>query len=168
MRSPLAPLVALALLTLAACKAKVEARADTPAAAAAVDTRADEQAIRDLDKRWVDMVAARDSSGIAELFAEDGVEMMPNAPAFEGREGARRAFGGMFGMKGLKLTFEPKRIEIAQAGDMAVDRGTWELEADGPKDKIRDNGKYLVVWKKVGGQWKIAYDIFNSDKPAAP
>ena len=26
-----------------------------------------------------------------------------------------------------------------------------------------DHGKYIVVWKKVGGQWKLHRDIFNSD-----
>ena len=30
-----------------------------------------------------------------------------------------------------------------------------------------DAGKYVVVWRKVGGEWKAAADIFNSDLPAS-
>ena len=27
-------------------------------------------------------------------------------------------------------------------------------------------GKYIVLWKKVDGKWKLFRDIFNSDLPA--
>jgi hypothetical protein len=30
---------------------------------------------------------------------------------------------------------------------------------------VRDRGKYVVVWRKVRGDWKVAADIFNSDGP---
>jgi hypothetical protein len=37
-----------------------------------------------------------------------------------------------------------------------------------PKGKVlTDTGKYVVVWRKVGGEWKAAADIFNSDLPAS-
>jgi ketosteroid isomerase-like protein len=25
-------------------------------------------------------------------------------------------------------------------------------------------GKYVVVWEKAGGQWKLATDVWNTDK----
>ena len=28
---------------------------------------------------------------------------------------------------------------------------------------ITKSGKYVVIYKRVDGQWKIAYDIFNDD-----
>jgi hypothetical protein len=28
-----------------------------------------------------------------------------------------------------------------------------------------DRGKYLAILKRVGNEWKIAYDIYNSDAP---
>jgi len=28
-----------------------------------------------------------------------------------------------------------------------------------------DKGKYIVIWKKVDGEWKYYRDIFNSDLP---
>jgi ketosteroid isomerase-like protein len=29
-------------------------------------------------------------------------------------------------------------------------------------------GKYVVVWEKVGGDWKLAADIWNDGKQAGP
>jgi hypothetical protein len=30
---------------------------------------------------------------------------------------------------------------------------------------VKDEGKYVVAWKKVDGAWKVAADIFNSNVP---
>ena len=32
---------------------------------------------------------------------------------------------------------------------------------------MTDTGKYVVVWRKIGSEWKAAADIFNSDLPAS-
>ena len=33
---------------------------------------------------------------------------------------------------------------------------------------IDETGKYLVGWRRIGGQWKAVSDIYNSDTPPAP
>ncbi|WP_405030146.1 hypothetical protein [Mycoplana sp. BE70] len=45
---------------------------------------------------------------------------------------------------------------------MAYEIGTYELgySTDKPVD---EKGKYVVVWKKAGDDWKVMADIFNSD-----
>jgi ketosteroid isomerase-like protein len=68
-------------------------------------------------------------------------------------------------LKAFALTFEPTRIAVAQAGDVAYDIGTYSLAFDGGQGPVRDRGKYVVVWRKVSGDWKVAADIFNSDGP---
>ena len=55
-------------------------------------------------------------------------------------------------------------VTVAGSGDLATDRGSYVLNIDGAPE---DRGKYVVVWKKVGGEWKAFQDIFNSDLPAA-
>lgn len=49
---------------------------------------------------------------------------------------------------------------------MAYEIGTCKLAFDGPKGRIKDNGKYVVVWTKASGEWKAAADIFNSNLAA--
>ena len=38
--------------------------------------------------------------------------------------------------------------------------GSSLLSGPGPKS---ETGKYVVIFKRVKGEWKIAYDIFNND-----
>ncbi|HWC15420.1 MAG TPA: nuclear transport factor 2 family protein, partial [Terriglobales bacterium] len=66
---------------------------------------------------------------------------------------------------GFHLQFAPTKIEVAKGGDMAYDVGTFELKMnDSSGNPTTTSGKYVVVWKKEGGQWKAVADIFNTDK----
>jgi uncharacterized protein (TIGR02246 family) len=124
----------------------------------------DEHVIRDLEARWVKAVAAKDVAWIANLYAPDGRLMPPNAKAAVGRDAVRAAWTAMLGTPGFALTFAPAEVRVAKAGDMASDIGTWEQP--GPDGKVGDQGKYVVVWKKLHGEWKVLADIFNSDRPS--
>ena len=33
---------------------------------------------------------------------------------------------------------------------------------------MKDTGKYVVILKRTGGSWKVAYAIYNSDLPPPP
>ena len=116
----------------------------------------DEQAIRSLDAQWVKAIAEKDATWIGNLYAPDGRLMPPNAPMVQGREAIRDAWANMMNAAGFSLTFTPTEIHVAESGDLGYDVGTYEGAND-------DHGKYVVVWKKIDGDWKVAADIFNSD-----
>ena len=65
------------------------------------------------------------------------------------------------------MTFGTDQLVLSSPGDMALDRGWYRLSAQGPNGPINDTGKYVVVWRKVDGKWKVASDIFNTDLPTA-
>ena len=134
---------------------------------AAVDTAGDEQAIRAQVDRWLQLVKAKDASGIAEIYAEDGAVMPPNAPIGKGRAAIEQTWASMMRTPGFDLTFNPEQIIISSSGDMALDRGTYTLTVAPAGAAQTDTGKYVVVWRKIGGEWKAAADIFNSDLPAS-
>ena len=93
--------------------------------------------------------------------------MPPNGPIGKGRAAIQQTWASMMGTPGFDLTFTPEQIIVSSSGDMALDRGTYRLNvAPGGKAQT-DTGKYVVVWRKVGGEWKAAADIFNSDLPAS-
>ena len=48
---------------------------------------------------------------------------------------------------------------------MALDRGTYRLTVAPGGTEQTETGKYVVVWRKIGDEWKAAADIFNSDLP---
>ena len=162
-------LLSAAALLLPACQAS-EKPANGAAevnGTAAADTGADEQAIRGQVDRWLQLVKAKDAAGIAALYAEDGAVMPPNSPIGKGRTAIEQTWASMMRTPGFDLTFAPEQIVVSSSGDMALDRGTYSLTVAPDGTSQTDTGKYVVVWRKIGGEWKAAADIFNSDLPAS-
>jgi uncharacterized protein (TIGR02246 family) len=162
-------LLSVTALLLPACQAREKSANDDAEvnSAAAVDTAGDEQAIRAHVDHWLQLVKAKDASGIAELYAEDGAVMPPNAPIGKGRAAIQQAWASMMRTPGFDLTFNPEQIVISSSGDMALDRGTYTLTVAPAGTRKTDTGKYVVVWRKIGGDWKAVADIFNSNLPAS-
>ena len=63
------------------------------------------------------------------------------------------------GVKGAKLEV----VEVEGMGQTAVEVGRYALsDAEG---NVLDHGNYVVIWRKVEGQWKLHRDIWNSNVP---
>jgi uncharacterized protein (TIGR02246 family) len=132
-----------------------------------VDTAAEEAAIRGEIARWQGLVKSKDAAAIAGLYTEDGAVMPANAPIGKGRAAIQQTWAGMLATPAFDLTFSPEQIIVSSSGDMALDRGTYRLTVAPGGTAQTDTGKYVVVWRKIGGNWKAAADIFNSDNPAS-
>jgi uncharacterized protein (TIGR02246 family) len=128
-----------------------------PAPAWAADAR---KGVDAGNARWLAGLAAKDAGAIAAVYAEDAILYPPGAGAISGRKAIAAAFEPMLGAP-LSL----RTAEVKQSGDYAVETGTWTLA--GPDGKPADDGKYLVVWKKVGKGWFMWRDIWNSSRPPA-
>ena len=162
-------LLSVTALLLPACQAgeKPANEAAEVNSTAAVDAGADEQAIRGQVDRWLQLVKAKDAAGIAELYAEDGAVMPPNAPIGKGRAAIQQTWTSMMRTPSFDLTFAPEQIVVSSSGDMALDRGTYSLTIAPDGTTQTDTGKYVVVWRKIDHEWKAAADIFNSDLSAS-
>ena len=106
-------------------------------------------------------IANQDAAAIADVYTEDGQVLPPNGETGVGKANIQEIMQGFFdsGIRGLKL----ESIEIESYGDNAYEVGKYTLFAEGELEV--DKGKYNVIWKKVGGEWKYYRDIFNSDLP---
>ena len=162
-------LLSVTVLLLPACQVGKKPANDAAEvnSTAAVDSGADEQAIRGHVDQWLQLVKAKDAAGIAELYAEDGAVMPPNAPISKGRAAIQQTWASLMRKPGFGLTFVPEQIIVSSSGDMALDRGTYRLAVAPDGTAQTDTGKYVVVWRKIGSEWKAAADIFNSDLPAS-
>ena len=129
---------------------------------------ADEQAIRQTNERWLALIRDRDAVAVSRLYASDGAMMAPGAPIAEGQPALEKAWGELMQMPGFGLTFKADKIVVAKGGEMALDQGTYVLSLSGPKGPTKDIGKYVVVWRNIDGQWKVAADIFNTDGATTP
>jgi uncharacterized protein (TIGR02246 family) len=139
--------------------------ANEAAAAATGNTSADVDAIRARVTQWLALVKAKDAAGIAQLYTDDGAVMPPNGPIGKGRAAVQETWASMMQTPGFDLTINPEQIVVSSSGDMALDRGAYRLTVASAGAPEIDIGKYVVVWRKMGGEWKAAADIFNSDSP---
>jgi ketosteroid isomerase-like protein len=100
-----------------------------PAAAQSADLAAEEAAIRELDRQWVTIVGAKNAAATTDFYAEDGAILPPGTPIAEGRQAIATVWGGFYKLANFELTFAPRRITIAQAGDIAFEMGTYRTGA---------------------------------------
>lgn len=130
-----------------------------------VDTESEANAIRALSKAWLAADQARDVDRALSFYADDAVELASNTPLVVGKEAIRAWYESWLPKPELSLSFATAAVEVAPSGEVAWERGTYEFTTETHEGKQVDTGKYLTVWKKVGGVWKVAADMANSDLP---
>ena len=130
-----------------------------------VDIRAEEEAIRQQGRKYLDGAKNKDAEAGASVFARNGVFLYPGMPLVQGQSALRDAFSTFMSTPGFALSFEPTQIEIAQAGDLAYELGTYRLQMEPPEGRVDDTGKYVSVWKKEGDRWELVVDAPSSNQP---
>ena len=130
-----------------------------PAVAQTAGPRA---AIEAANARFSADFAKGDAAAVASHYTAAGQVFPPNGDVVRGREAIAKFWKGVMdaGIKGVKLAI----VEVEAHGDTAHEVGTYVLTGDG--GKALDNGKYVVVWKRDGGQWRLHRDIWNTNTPA--
>ncbi|GAC1302831.1 MAG: hypothetical protein NVSMB24_08010 [Mucilaginibacter sp.] len=107
-------------------------------------------------------LAKGDSVGIANCYTTDAKFMAPDRPAIVGRQNIQSTFAAFIKAGAAKLDLN--MLNLWGNADVLAEEGTFTLST---KDGHRiDKGKYIVLWKKEDGKWKIARDCSNSDLPA--
>ena len=162
MRSP----TLFVALTLAACGNPRDSTAGRHTAAvepaARVDRQAEEQKIRGLEQRWREALTAKDSVAVGGFYASDGFYLPQGSNGYEGPDKIRNRWASEFGGRKFQLERDPKKIEIADGGDMAYEVGSYKVSWDGgPGRKGQGAGNYVTVWRKENGDWKTAAYIWN-------
>jgi len=97
---------------------------------------------------------------IVACYTDKGKIMPSGAKIMEGKEDLTAYWTLSPGTKVLKHKVHPTEIRIVE--DYAYDYGYYEgvtQLTDGSKSSWQ--GKYVIVWKKVGEDWKIEVDIWN-------
>lgn len=118
-------------------------------------------AVAAANKRFIEEFAKGDAAGLSAQCTEDCLFLPPNTDFVKGRAAIQTAYQSFFDM-GIEL-LNLETVEAEGHGDKIVEVGKYTL-MDG-KGHTVDHGKYIVVWKNVGGQWMVHRDIINSSVP---
>jgi uncharacterized protein (TIGR02246 family) len=130
------------------------------------DLKADEQAVRDISKKWLEFEKKNDLAGIAALFAADGSLYRTGYEPAVGQDAIKKQLTKLHELNPKEEgDFSTDRVDVAASGDMAVEYGKYSVKNAGADGKDTDQGKYVTVYKKVNGAWKVFADISSSSKP---
>ena len=132
------------------------------AGTAVAQTVSPRAAIERANARFSADFAKGDAKAVASHYAAAAWAFAPNADIARGREAIEKLWKGAMdsGVKGVKLV----TVEVEPHGDTAHEVGTYVLTGEG--GRTLDTGKYVVIWKRDGGQWRLHRDIWNTSMPA--
>lgn len=127
-----------------------------------------------LDKKWaksfIDSINAKfseqitlgDSAALASHYWPDAELLLDNSEVVKGKD-ILNAWGGAIRMGVKEMTFST--TDITGSLSFIIETGNYEMK-DGSKSLL-DRGKYVVVWEKRNGEWKLYRDIGSTSMPAA-
>jgi ketosteroid isomerase-like protein len=129
----------------------------------AFDLAAARKEIDSANRDFMNLVSKGDSVALANYYTMDAKMMQPNQPAVIGRKNIQTAIANLVN-GGIKLDLTT--LDVWGDESILAEEGTLIVATkDG---KQLDKGKYIVLWKKEDGKWKLFRDFFNSDLPVPP
>jgi uncharacterized protein (TIGR02246 family) len=117
--------------------------------------------IEAVNAKWIEFFNKGDFAGVASLYTEDATAFPPGSAMVKGRAAIEALWKNM-----AEQVSDPKltTLDVKALGPSAArEIGTFSLKTKGPRPQ-EVTGKYLVLWEKIGNDWKLAADIWNDGK----
>ena len=93
-------------------------------------------------------------------LVDDALRLPQNGPAVRGLENIVKSLAGEY-----SLRWTPQNAAVSGNADMGYTWGRWLLTVDTESGALERRGKYLNVWVKRNGEWKVLVDMGNQADP---
>lgn len=103
-----------------------------------------------------------DSTALASLYWPDAELLLDNSEPVKG-SGIIHTWGSLIRLGITKMTFTT--TDITGTPGFIIETGAYEMKDQ--NDALADKGKYVVVWEKRDGQWKLYRDIGCTSLPSS-
>lgn len=127
----------------------------------AFDKQSAKTFIDSINAKFSEQLAAGDSTALASHYWPDAELLLDNSGPVKGND-IVNAWGSFIrgGIKEMSFT----TTDITGSATFIIETGAYEIK-DGKKSPV-DKGKYVVVWEKRNGEWKLYRDIGSTSMPA--
>lgn len=131
-----------------------------------VNLKEEKIALSEMLEKLVDAEKRRDTESAVSFFMDDAIVQEADIPQITGSNAIKNLYNEFFKLPFTSFDSKSTKTVMASSGDMAYDIG-WNLFIfPGPDGDIEIKGKYLLVLKKVKGEWKVASIAISNDQPA--
>ena len=114
--------------------------------------------IRSANDLFESKFAAGDAAGLADLYTEDGMLLPAGIDIIKGRKGIESFWQNIMDMNIKQARLQT--IEVEHLNNTAIELGYYTLSGKGGLEM--DKGKYVVIWKRDQGQWRLQKDIWTT------
>ena len=133
-----------------------------------VDTRADADAIRNIENQWTVALQNKDIDKVMSLYSPEGVVMKPDNSIYVGLQSIRKQVESDFADTAMLWNTTSTTIdiiEVSASGDIAYARGINRCKMKTLTGIVENSDKWIDIYKKIDGQWKCIVGIWNSNNP---
>lgn len=118
--------------------------------------------IQKLEDRMAAAVNQGDAkAGAAEFYGDDAIILPPGADIVKGKPEIESFWAKAGpGLTDVKLT----TVDVKPLGNSTareIGTATFKLKGQASQEV---SGKYVVIWQKIGNDWKAVIDIWNTNK----
>ena len=136
---------------------------DSKDSTTAFDPAAMRKIIEEKNNEFAKAFTTGDSATMVNHYTMDGKLFPPNAEAVTGRD-AIAAVVSEYLKYGIK-EFKDETTALYGNENNLIEEGNFFM-GDGKGNTI-DKGKYMCVWRKDNGEWKVYSNMFNTSLPPA-
>ena len=134
------------------------------------DIKKDEATVKETLNQYANCMSEGDFDMWMSLWADEGIQMIPYAPARIGKKQIRARMKPAFDRMTLDLAINSIE-DVKVSGDLGLTVCNYTLKmtpkAGGNTINATPEGKALTVYERQSdGSWKIAYDCSNPSKRA--
>ena len=112
------------------------------------------------NQSFIDAYQKKDAAAVAAHYTEQGQILPPTTDAITGRNQIQAFWKAVMDMGIASVRLASTELDIYPG--TAIEVGKYTLFS--AEDQELDRGKYVVVWKKEQGQWRLHRDIWNSSQ----
>ncbi len=125
------------------------------------------RAVRDVRAELDAAMRAEDVDAYLDRFMDDAVWLPANAEEYVGKAVARQRLTSFFKSVNLEGSSTVEE-QVVMGPNWIGERGQFSIvlsPKEGDAEPVHEVGSYLALWTKdTDGRWKIAIDMWNSDR----
>lgn len=106
----------------------------------------------------------QDTLKLVQSYTSNGQLLPCGGPPIENKDSLMAFYGRLFG-SGIS-TYHLQTIHIGGDSTLVAEEGTYIMEDE--KGENMDEGKYIVLWKREAGNWKMYRNMWTSNFKTNP